>query len=46
MKVNILDKIDKKTAEAICECMEIARLYKFEIYLVGGIVRDILLKKR
>lgn len=45
MKVNILDKIDKKTADAICECINIARLYGFEIYLVGGIVRDILLKK-
>lgn len=45
MKVNILDKIDKKTAEAIRECIEIARLYNFKIYLVGGIVRDILLKK-
>lgn len=45
MKVNILKKIDKKTSEAISLCMQIADLYGFEIYLVGGIVRDILLHK-
>ncbi len=45
MKVNIFKKIDKKTAKAISVCIDTADLYGFEIYLVGGIVRDILLKK-
>lgn len=44
-KVNVLDKLDKNTAFAVAECIKLADLYGFEIYLVGGIVRDLLLKR-
>lgn len=44
-KVNVLEKLDKNTAFAVAECINIADLYSFEIYLVGGIVRDLLLKR-
>ncbi len=44
MKVNISEKLDKKTYSAISDCIEIADKFGVEIYLVGGIVRDILLE--
>ena len=43
MKVNIFEKIDKNIFESISVCIEIANSFGFEIYLVGGIVRDLLL---
>jgi len=43
--VNIIKKLDKKTFEAITECVKVAELSEIKIYLVGGIVRDALLSK-
>ena len=43
--VNLIKKLDKKTFEAITECVKVAELSGIKIYLVGGIVRDALLSK-
>lgn len=45
-KVNLREKINSEVFKAISECIKIAELSGIKIYLVGGIVRDILLSKR
>ncbi|MCR5262086.1 MAG: hypothetical protein K6C94_09670 [Candidatus Gastranaerophilales bacterium] len=45
MKVNLKSKLNTKAFAAISECIKIAQISGIRIYLVGGIVRDILLKK-
>ena len=45
-KVNLREKLSKEVFEAISECIKIAEISGIKIYLVGGIVRDILLSKR
>ena len=44
-KVNLKRSLNNKVFEAIAECVRVAELSGIKIYLVGGIVRDILLKK-
>lgn len=44
-KVNIRKKLSCDVYDAISECMYVAELSGIKIYLVGGIVRDILLSK-
>lgn len=44
-KVNIRRKINPKIFEVISECIKISEISGIKIYLVGGIVRDILLSK-
>ena len=43
--INLQKKLDKKTFEAIEICINIANFSNIDIFLVGGIVRDILLNK-
>lgn len=45
-KVNLREKLSTEVFEAISECMKISEICGIKIYLVGGIVRDILLSKR
>jgi len=45
MKVNLKAKLNRKAFDAISECINIAQISGIKIYLVGGIVRDILLNK-
>lgn len=44
-KVNLREKLSTEVFEAISECMRISEICGIKIYLVGGIVRDILLSK-
>ena len=39
-------KLNREVYEAISECMKVSEICGIKIYLVGGIVRDILLSKR
>ena len=43
--INLEKKLDKKTFEAIEICINIAKISNIDIFLVGGIVRDIFLDK-
>ena len=45
-KVNLREKLSTEVFEAISECMRISEICGIKIYLVGGIVRDILLSER
>lgn len=45
MQINILEKTNNQTKYVIEECIKTAKLCGIKIYLVGGIVRDILLSK-
>lgn len=45
-KVKLREKLNSEVFEAISKCIKIAELSGIKIYLVGGIVRDILLSKR
>lgn len=44
-KVNIRKKLNKEVYDAIEECIKVSKICGIKIYLVGGIVRDILLSK-
>ncbi len=44
-KVNLRKKVNSKIYEVISDCIRIAEISGMKIYLVGGIVRDILLSK-
>ncbi len=45
-KVNLRAKLNSEVFDAILECMRVSEICGIKIYLVGGIVRDILLSKR
>lgn len=45
-KVNLKNKLDKDTYNAILGCINVAKAANIKIFLVGGIVRDILLNKK
>lgn len=45
-KVNLRAKLNREVYEVISECMKVSEICGIKIYLVGGIVRDILLSKR
>lgn len=45
-KVNLRAKLNSEVFDAISECMKVSEISGIKIYLVGGIVRDILLSKR
>ena len=45
MQINILEKTNNQTKYVIEECIKTAELCGIKLYLVGGIVRDILLSK-
>ena len=45
-KVNLRAKLNSEVFDAISECMRVSEICGIKIYLVGGIVRDILLSKR
>ena len=45
MKINLRNKLTNKNFSAIKNCIEVSRITGIKIYLVGGIVRDILLNQ-
>lgn len=45
MQINILEKTNNQTKYVIEECIKTAEICGIKLYLVGGIVRDILLSK-
>jgi tRNA nucleotidyltransferase/poly(A) polymerase len=43
VEVNLKRKLNSKAFDIISECSRVANIYNIKIYLVGGIVRDLLL---